>query len=108
MITIETLCLRIHGLQRADLERWISHDWVRPGGEPGHPLFQDIDVARVALIRDLRDEMQVGEEAMPVVLRLLDQLYSERRRLRRLCDAVARTAPDTVRDQLLQHLRDPA
>jgi chaperone modulatory protein CbpM len=36
----------------------------------------------VRLIRELRDELAVNEEALPVVLSLLDQLYALRRRVR--------------------------
>jgi chaperone modulatory protein CbpM len=67
-----------------DLERWISNDWVRPDGQEGDYAFRDIDVARVRLIQELRDELEVDERSMSVVLLLLDQLYDLRRRLRDL------------------------
>ena len=51
-------------------------------------LFQDIHVERVRLILDLRDIMPVNEEAPPVVLSLLDQVYELRRRRRRLGDTL--------------------
>ena len=61
-------------------------------------------MARVRLIQELRDDMQVNEEALPVVLSLLDQLYDLRRRLRELGDAIGQTAPDAVRRSLAAHL----
>ena len=36
------------------------------------------------LILELREDMAVNEEALPVVLSLLDQLYELRRRLREM------------------------
>jgi len=47
-------------------------------------MFHEIDVARVRLIYDLRRGLDVGEELMPLVLSLLDQLYEMRRTLKSL------------------------
>jgi len=104
MISIDILVTQLSGLRRQDLERWISNEWVRPEGRDGNYVFQEIDVARVRLIQELRDEMQVNEEALPVVLSLLDQLYDQRRRVRELSDALGRIAPDEVRRNLARHL----
>jgi len=82
MITVEVLLAQMPDLPRQDLERWISNDWVRPDGQEGAYAFQAIDVARVRLILQLRDHLEVNEAALPVVLLLLDQLYDLRRRMR--------------------------
>jgi chaperone modulatory protein CbpM len=104
MITVDILVTRLSGLQRQDLERWIANEWVRADRHAGDYVFQEIDVARVRLIKELRDEMQVNEEALPVVLSLLDQLYEQRRRMRELCDLLRRTASDEVRQTLARYL----
>jgi len=106
MITIDILVTQLSGLQRQDLERWIANQWIRPDDHNGDYVFREIDVARVRLIQELRDEMQVNEEALPIVLSLLDQLYDQRRRMRELCDALRRTAPEEVRQTLARHLAD--
>lgn len=82
MISIEVLVTEVRGLQRSDLEHWIAQQWVRPDGASGQYAFHDIDVARVRLIRELRDDLHVNEDALPIVLSLLDQLYDLRRQLR--------------------------
>ncbi|PZW37863.1 chaperone modulatory protein CbpM [Humitalea rosea] len=84
MMTLELLCARFTALHAEDLQRWIAEGYVRPEAADGDLVFQDIDVERVALILDLREAMAVNEDALPVVLSLLDQLYALRRRLRRL------------------------
>ena len=84
MITIEVLLARVPDLPLQDLERWISNDWVRPDGRAGDYAFGEIDVARVQLIQELRDRLEINEAALPVVVLLLDQLYDLRRRLRNL------------------------
>ena len=75
MIDIETLFTQVSGLDPDDLERWILNSWVRPAGNADRYEFREIDVARVRLIQELRDELQVNEDAIPVVLSLLDQLH---------------------------------
>ena len=81
MISIDVLVGSTKGLNQQDLDRWIANDWVRPDVAYGIRVFQEIDVARVELIRDLRDDFGVNEDALPVVLLLLDQLYDLRRHL---------------------------
>lgn len=84
MITFEVLLTELPGLPEADVRRWIANEWVRPDKGSDSYVFRDIDVARIRLIRDLRDELEINEAALPVVLMLLDQLYDLRRRLREL------------------------
>ena len=84
MITVEVLLAQLPDLPREDLERWIAYDWVRPDGSRGDYAFREIDVARVRLIRELRDDLEVNERSMSVVLLLLDQLYDLRRQMRAL------------------------
>ncbi len=102
MISIEILVTQMPGLTRQDLERWIAFEWVRPDGVAGGYVFRAVDVARVKLIQELRDDMQVNEDALPVVLSLLDQMYDMRRRMRELAAALRRTMPEDVQ----QNLRD--
>ena len=104
MISIDVLIGRCSGLERHVLERWIAHDWVRPDAHDGVYAFREIDVARVRLILELRDELDVGEAALPVVLLLLDQLYDLRRQLRELGVAFARIVPEEVQRNLAAHL----
>lgn len=104
MITIDMLIVTHPGLDRAEVEHWIAEDWLRPAAAEGTWQFREIDVARLRLIQDLRHEFRLDEEAMPVVLRLLDQLYDARRRLRRLRDAVDSSAPPEIREAVLHAL----
>ncbi|RVT98890.1 MerR family transcriptional regulator [Rhodovarius crocodyli] len=106
MITLETVVVRVKGLQPRQVEAWIEQDLVRPAGRPGAWRFREIDVERLRLIQELRRDMALQEEALPVVLNLLDQLYDTRRRLRRLCDAVDRVAPQDMREALSRLLKN--
>ena len=98
MITVQTLS-RTVGVAEAEITRWVELTWLRPDGSPGGWVFHEVDVARVRLIAELR-ELHMDEDAMPVVLSLLDQLYATRRRMKLLQQAGDEAAPDAVRARL--------
>ena len=104
MIGIDVVIAEISGLTRQDLERWISNAWVQPDKSAGGYVFREIDVARARLILEMRDEMEINEDALPVVLLLLDQLYDLRRQMRDLNDAFVQVVPRDVRQDLAAHL----
>jgi chaperone modulatory protein CbpM len=108
MIGLSVLVRRAGGLAEADLRHWIAQSWVRPAGPPEAPEFQDIDVARVRLIVELRRDLGVNDDAVPVVLSLLDQLYRERdhhRRLRAALNALPREALEAVANEIADEER---
>lgn len=94
--TIQQASVEI-GVEAAVIETWIEQQWVLPAdrqpagrnaaGE-GY-VFEDLDLARLRLINELLGELQIGEEAVPVVLGLLDQLYDARRAFEELENAIA-------------------
>ncbi len=102
MISFEMILLECGGLQEAELRRWIENNWVRPAGPPERYEFHEIDLARIRLIMELRDTLEVSEPALPAVLSLLDQLYEMRRHMHRLNRALEKLPPD-VRGQLLAY-----
>lgn len=106
MITIETVVRTVAGVREAELRAWIDEGWVRPERARGMLVFREIDVARVRLIHDLRRDLAIGDDALPVVLNLLDQLYAMRRRLRAVNDAIA-SQPPAVRHTLRVALHPP-
>ncbi|GAN85726.1 chaperone modulator CbpM [Komagataeibacter intermedius] len=109
MITLETLCVRIGNVPADEVQGWIDSDWLRPAGVRGHYLFREIDEARARLILELRDDMGINDEGMPVVLSLLDQLYAARRQMLRLREAISVPRDDELRSRvraLLASMRD--
>jgi chaperone modulatory protein CbpM len=90
---------RVYRLERLELETWIAHRWLRPRQTTEGPVFDEVDEARIALIRELRDVLQVNDETLDVVLSLLDQLYATRRLVRTLNEAVI-GLPEPLRAQI--------
>jgi chaperone modulatory protein CbpM len=103
MIAFDELLIRLRGLERRELVRWVENRWVLPERRAETWVFHEVDVARVELIFEIRRDFAIDDEAMPVILGLLDQVYGLRRQMRRLCDAVA-AQPDEVRDAIRKAL----
>ena len=96
------------GLSEVELVTWVERGWVIPEDAGSSLEFHEIDVARVRLIRDLRHGMDIGEDAVPLVLSLLDQVYELRSRLKSMLHAVE-AQPGDVKVAILAALdRDPA
>ena len=68
-------------VSESEVTGWIKQSWVLPVEEDGELLFDEVDRARIQLIVELRRDLEVNDEAIPVVLRLLDQVYGLRRTL---------------------------
>lgn len=94
-------------LDAASLDAWIEAGWLAPRGTGPERAFSELDLARAALIRDLREGMGVNDEGVGVVLDLLDQLHGLRHALRRLSTAVC-SAPEPLRQEVLARLQAAA
>lgn len=64
------------------LETWIEEEWLIPRREAGGEEFSDADIARAQLIRDLKSDIGANDEAVGVILHLIDQLHGLRGALR--------------------------
>ena len=84
MITWDEL-IRLGGCTHDELVRFVAESWVEPGADD---TFEEADVARVRLIVELRRDLAIDDEAMPLVLSLLDQVYTLRRQVRALCEQI--------------------
>jgi chaperone modulatory protein CbpM len=69
------------------LDAWLEAGWLMPQHD-GERAFSEVDVARAQLIRDLQG-MGVNDDAMPIILDLIDQMHGLRRTVRLLLSEVA-------------------
>jgi chaperone modulatory protein CbpM len=91
------------GLRRETLHVWVERGWVlAERGRDGY-RFREIDVARVGLIHEFSTELELDEDAMDVILPLLDQVHGLRHQLRCLADAV-NAQPEEVRRRIAASL----
>lgn len=95
----QELLVDFDGLRQETLHVWIARGWIAPLREGGGYRYREIDVARIRLIEEFRSDMDIGEDAMDVILPLLDQVHGLRRELRRLADAVS-AQPEDIRRRI--------
>lgn len=81
-----TLC---RSLTSTRLERWLDEGWIVPHAPSSEKAFNDLDRSRADLICYLVDDLDIQENAVPVILSLLDQVYGLRGELRTLADAIS-------------------
>lgn len=103
-LTEQMVLAEIRRLTRRDLHLWMREGWVRPAMSESGPLFDEIDVARLRLLCDLRKEMALPADALPVVLTLIDRLHQTRRDLCVLLEALE-DQPEDVRRAVVARLR---
>jgi len=90
----------VERLTMRELRLWVREGWVRPADSESGPVFDELDVARIRLLCDLRKEMALPASAVPPVLTLIDQLHRARRDLRRIAEALDEQPPDIRRTVL--------
>jgi chaperone modulatory protein CbpM len=66
------------GLEEARIISFIERGWISP---PERAQLDEEDIARLRLIEELAQDLGVNEEAIPLVLHLLDQLCGLREEL---------------------------
>jgi chaperone modulatory protein CbpM len=96
--TLEQVVAEI-GVDRTAVVSWVEQHWVLPETEDSVWHFDDMDLARLRLIADLTHDLEIGNEAIPVVLNLLDQIYELRDKLSALEQAIEHASPE-CRDEI--------
>jgi chaperone modulatory protein CbpM len=84
MMSEAEILTRIAGLTPDRLTLCVTRAWVRPRLSDAGQVFDDTDLARLRLIVELSEDMAVSDETMPLILNLLDEVTTLRRRMRSL------------------------
>ena len=94
-------------LDASALGAWVEAGWLMPRRDEDAAAFSDADLARARLIRDLQHDMGVNEEAIPIVLDLIDQVHGLRQALREVATAVC-AQPEEMRQRIVAEIRTAA
>ncbi|MEM7059941.1 MAG: chaperone modulator CbpM [Pseudomonadota bacterium] len=92
MMTEFEALAQIKGLSRTRLEICIREAWITPARSKKGHVFDDVDLARLRLISELADDLLIDDNAMPIVLSLIDQIHGLKRRLHELDEALGADA----------------
>jgi polar amino acid transport system substrate-binding protein len=90
-------------LDETSLETWVEAGWLIPRRDAEAAEFSEADLARAHLIRDLQHDMGVNEEAIPIILDLIDQVHGLRHMLRDVATAVC-VQPEDMRQRIVAEI----
>lgn len=90
---------RIDSLSAPRLQGWLRARIIRPVQSAQGNLYREVDIARLALLCDLEDSYHLDDEALALVMSLLDQAHELRAQMHCLIGALAHE-PDEVRHRL--------
>jgi len=91
-------------LTRSELDRFVDGGFVRPRQAFGGYLFCPVDIARLELLCDLSQDLDLDDTALAVVISLVDQLHAVRRDLAALARAMD-SLPADLREQIETQMR---
>lgn len=103
--TLTETLVELPDLSRDQLESYVRSGVVQPVQSQQGPLFRDLDLARLQLVVDLSEGYHLDDEALTLVLSLVDQLHGLRGDMRAILDAVARE-PAEIRLRLKAAIRE--
>jgi len=104
MMTEEDVLSQIEGLTMTRLRVCVQETWIAPANADKGHMFDDLDVARLRLIGELTEDLAVNDEAVPIILSLIDQLNVTRRHIQSLDRAIA-VQDEEIQMGIAAHLR---
>lgn len=82
------------GLTRVQLSFFVSNQLVIPLHTTQGPAFRHIDLARLRLLCELTEDLELEAEALHIVMSLLDQLHAARQSLHQIAEVLAEEPAD--------------
>lgn len=76
---------------------------VTPVATRDGPRYRSLDVKRITLLCELTDDFEVNEDALVIIMSLLDQLHGAQDRLDRIVQAIG-GEPSEIKIRLAQRL----
>ena len=95
----ETLAA-VRRLNRALLTRFVQAEVIRPADAGGRLVYRKVDIARMELLCDLCDDFELNDDALGIVMELVDQLHGTRGDLLALMRALGEET-DEVRSRVM-------
>ena len=92
------------GIAVEQLTVWVDRRWVRPEPSGADVGFTEADRARLRMIVEFQRDLAIDDDAMPVVLDLLDRLYAARAQLRAVVLAITEL-PETAQVAVIRRLQ---
>ncbi|WP_353476230.1 hypothetical protein PVT71_25080 (plasmid) [Salipiger sp. H15] len=86
-------------LDHARLVRFLRAEVILPAEAGGRAVYRQVDIARMELLCDLCDDFELNDDALGLVMQLVDQLHGTRNDLRALMRALGEE-PEEVKSRV--------
>ncbi|MDO8884208.1 MAG: hypothetical protein U0934_04290 [Pseudotabrizicola sp.] len=97
-LTEDEVIAAVPGLTRTRLVAFIETEVVVPlrreDGAVSALVFRQVDVARMTMLCNLAEDLELDDATLPVVIALIDKLHATRQDLLAITRAVAAEPPD--------------
>ncbi|MBS9716467.1 hypothetical protein ACFFUT_15710 [Pseudohalocynthiibacter aestuariivivens] len=91
-------------LTHTQLLSFVKARIVTPMQSESGPVYRQIDLVRMELLCELSEQFELDDDALGVVISLIDQLHGVRAELRAFVDAIA-SEPADVRERISEAVR---
>lgn len=102
----DEVVITVTRLTRSQLFQFIEGELVKPQRDTGGYVFRPIDIARLELLCDLSQDLDLDETALGIVISLIDQLHGARQEVSAMAHAID-ILPSEVRDRVFAALKRP-
>lgn len=99
----EDVIARIAPLTRERLRQFEHLRIVTPVNTSNGPRYRQLDLRRITLLCELTDDFEVNEDALVIIMSLLDQLHGAHSKLDRIVNAI-NGEPSEIKQRLAQRL----
>jgi chaperone modulatory protein CbpM len=93
-------------LTRRQLVTYVEGDLVRPERDAGAWVFRRADLARLELLCDLSQDLELDETGLDIVISLIDQLHAARQKLATLAGAIG-ALPAELQARIMSEMKKP-
>ncbi|KAE9624733.1 hypothetical protein [Parasedimentitalea maritima] len=101
----EQVIKKVASLTAERLSRFEHLQIVTPVNTSEGPRYYTLDVRRITLLCELTDDFEVNEDALVIIMSLLDQLHGAHDRLEQVVEAIG-AEPSEIKLRLLRRLHD--
>lgn len=100
-----TVVSRVDRVNVKELRVWVRAGWVRPAHGENGPVFDEVDIARIRLLCELKKDMNLSTDTFAIILPLLDRLHQTRRELRALTEVLGAES-EAVKQRVATRIRE--
>lgn len=101
----EQVIAHVSTLTAERLRHFESLRIITPVQTPEGPRYRTLDLRRITLLCELTDDFEVNEDALVIIMSLLDQLHGAQDRLEQVVQAIG-AEPSEIKLRLSRRLQD--